>query len=46
MEILYILNTLILGVMLWRINETTRHALHISEEISKKTDELLRRSER
>lgn len=51
MEILYILNTVVLGVILWRVNDGVKYIAHqldlvaeIARDISAKTDELLRRN--
>jgi len=44
MEILYLLNTLVLGVMLWDLHRGVRAIAHIAENINAKTDELLRRT--
>lgn len=50
MEVLYILNTLILGIMLWdihrgvgRIEESAERIAKMATEISTKTDEVLNR---
>jgi hypothetical protein len=51
-EILYILNTVVLGLMLWDIHRGVRgiqasadHIAGIAKDISDKTDEILRRSQ-
>ena len=44
MEILYLLNTLVLGLMLWDLHRGVRAIAHIAENINAKTDELLRRT--
>jgi hypothetical protein len=50
MEVLYILNTLVLGFFLWDIHRGTRELMAIARDIHqeaadihRKTDELLRR---
>lgn len=50
MEILYILNTLILGFFLWDVHKDTRAIAQMvkdvavmTKEVSDKTDEMLRR---
>ena len=50
MEILYILNTMVLGFLLWDVHRGTREIIAIArdihrttEDIHRKTDELLRR---
>lgn len=51
MEVLYILNTLVLGFFLWDIHKGMRvmaaqldHVATIARDISAKTDEILRRT--
>jgi len=44
MEILYVLNTLVLGLMLWDLHRGVRAIAAIAENINAKTDELLRRT--
>ena len=46
MEILYILNTLVLGWFLWDIHKGTLQIAAIARDISDKTDEILRRTPR
>jgi hypothetical protein len=43
-EILYGLNTLVLGVMLWDLHWGVRGIAQIAANINAKTDELLRRT--
>jgi len=44
LEVLSILNTLVLGIMLWDIHRGTREIIRIAQDIHAKTDELLRRT--
>jgi len=44
MEVLYFLNTLVLGLMLWDLHRGVRAIALIAENINAKTDELLRRT--
>jgi hypothetical protein len=43
-EILYGLNTLVLGFMLWDLHRGVRAIAQIAANINAKTDELLRRT--
>ena len=44
MDMVYLLNTLVLGVMRWDLHRGGRAIAHIAENINAKTDELLRRT--
>ena len=44
MDILWILANVLLGVMLWDIHRGVTKIAAIAEDVSRKTDELLRRS--